>query len=332
MLRRGFLTIASGASLYLRMGLALARSVRLRNSRAELAVVTDASPDMFSGLYDHVIRLNPEFGRGVQQKLYLDRYTPFEETIYIDADCLAYEDVDLLWGMYAGSRGFGVKGADYLGAASSHYGVSDLGKYLEVYGVTRIGNFNGGIYYFDRGTVAAKVFESARRISAERDRVGLTPFKNSPVADEPIMAMAMEVNGVPMLPWDGGRAMSTALGDTCGLTGLDVLKGRSTFVKRGALVRPIVVHFNIGCQNFFVYRRELHRLALPGWVPRSDLANLTVVPEYLSIRAAHYTARLRSGISSYGLIGVVPERLLERFGMRPTESKRLPEHGSSRAC
>jgi hypothetical protein len=225
MLRRGFLTIASGASLYLRMGLALARSVRLRNSRAELAVVTDASPDMFSGLYDHVIRLNPEFGRGVQQKLYLDRYTPFEETIYIDADCLAYEDVDLLWGMYAGSRDSGSRVLTTWALASSHYGVSDLGKYLEVYGVTRIGNFNGGIYYFDRGTVAAKVFESARRIGAERDRVGLTPFKNSPVADEPIMTMAMEVNGVPMLPWDGGRAMSTALGDTRGLTGLDVLKG-----------------------------------------------------------------------------------------------------------
>jgi hypothetical protein len=329
--RRGFLTIASGAPLYLRMGLALARSVRLRNSNVELAVVTDACGDIFSGLYDHVIRFNPEFGRGVQQKLYLDRYTPFEETIYIDADCLAYEDLDLLWGMYAGSPGFGVKGADYLGAASSHYGVSDFRKYLGCYGVTRIGNFNGGIYYFDHGAVAARVFESARQISAERDRVGLTPFKNSPVADEPIMAMAMELNGVPMLPWDGGRAMSTTLGDTRGLSALDVLKGRSAFVKRGVPVQPIVVHFNIGCQNFFVYRRELHRLALPEWLPRSELANLTVVPEYLSIRTAYYAGRLRSGIRNYGLIGVVPERLLERFGVRRAGSKELHEHGSSSA-
>jgi hypothetical protein len=31
-----------------------------------------------------------DYGSGVVQKLYLDRYSPFDETLFIDSDCLLY--------------------------------------------------------------------------------------------------------------------------------------------------------------------------------------------------------------------------------------------------
>jgi len=78
------------------MGRALALSIRHHNKGEQLAVVTDTS-EYFDEVYDHVIPVDLSYGTGVTQKLHLDRYTPFEKTLFIDSDCLMYGHCDPLW-------------------------------------------------------------------------------------------------------------------------------------------------------------------------------------------------------------------------------------------
>jgi hypothetical protein len=298
------------------MGKALARSIRLHGSQTKLAIVTDRKDSSLSSLFDLVIPLNPALGTGVAQKLFLDKYSPFAKTIFIDSDCLVYRNPDDLWQSYEVAKGFGVKGWDYLTADDSHYSVHDLGSYR--------------IYYFDRSPSASKVFSTAREIYENRHQVGLKPFKNSPVADEPIFAMAMEVNSVDMLPWDNGETMSTALGKLKGSLSINVLQGKSRYIKKGVEVNPAVIHFNVGCQDYFIYRRELKRLELGHFTGSGIVSNLSVIPGYsvywtkfqvkkLTLRAKqtllinYYRRRVKERVSTLGMLGLIPERILQKM-------------------
>lgn len=260
--QNGFLTVAFGIEKYIRMGKALARSMRRYSLKSPLAVVTDSDDPELRELFDIIIPLNPDFGKGVAQKLHLDLYSPFAKTLFIDSDCLLYGNPEELWDIYRDADGFGVIGYQYIDATGTHYSVGDISQFLARYGVERLPNFNGGIYYFDSSPTAVGVFEKSRQIYAERENSGLLSFKTSPVNDEPVIGLAMEMCGIPILPWDNALAMSTALGSLAGELRIDVLRGVSRFMKNGIDIEPLVIHYNVECQDYFIYRRELYRLEL----------------------------------------------------------------------
>ena len=54
------------------------------------------------------IPLRHEWGSGLEQKLYLDKYTCFEETLFVDADSIVVKDVEGLWEFFS-NVSFGVK-------------------------------------------------------------------------------------------------------------------------------------------------------------------------------------------------------------------------------
>ena len=159
---RGILTIAYGTPKYLRMGRALARSVRHHNDDEQLAVVTD-TPDYFEGLYDHLIPVDLSFGSGVTQKLHLDRYTPFDETLFVDSDCLLYGPTERLWDYFAVSEGVGVRSVRELTYGDACQGVRDLDRYLNYFDLESIPNLKGGFYYFDNSCESGVESEKQHR-------------------------------------------------------------------------------------------------------------------------------------------------------------------------
>jgi hypothetical protein len=109
------------------------------------------------------------------------------------------------------------------------------------------------------------VFETAREIYNERSKVGLLSFKNSPVNDELVIAMALEVCGVKTLSFQNGKAMNTIYGQTGNLENINVLEGQSNYVREGMHTEPIAIHYGVGVQKSFIYLRELYRLELDNF-------------------------------------------------------------------
>lgn len=292
MSEQGFLTIAYGSEKYVRMAQALGASYRLRGGVLPFAVVTDdASKDALAPYFDHLISVDPSFGDGVVQKLSMDRYSPFEQTLFVDSDCLLYKHPSILWDSYA-QADFVVRGWRHLGPDDHHGNVANIGELLRLTGTTRLPSFNGGVIFFRRSPTADAVFTESRKLYERRGELGFTPFKGAPVADEPVMAVAMETLGVEMLPWCPSRGMETWMGMTR-LCSTDVLQGRSRVKNYGHWVEPALIHFHVGGQRCQPYLRDVYRLLHPGAPALTAKAHAWALQTRLTASAQDFSSRIK---------------------------------------
>jgi hypothetical protein len=144
------ITIAYGPEKYIRMARALALSYRRHNQRRPFAIVTDdRNTKDLENYFDLVIPLNPTYGVGVVQKLNLDRYSPFDETLFADSDCIFYKSPERIWRLYA-SKDFTVRGWRYLtgrteyGRKSPYEFVRNTPDFLRQNNIRRLPHFNSG--------------------------------------------------------------------------------------------------------------------------------------------------------------------------------------------
>ena len=142
-MRKGILTIAIGKR-YCRMSCNLVRSIWQFNPNKMIAIVTD-EPKEFSALKGPItfVPFNSSYGEGVRQKLYLDYYTPFEKTLFIDSDCLIYGSLVSIWNQCQ-YVDFGVFGKNINDFQSWWYFKDASHEIIDK--VSTIPRFNGGIY------------------------------------------------------------------------------------------------------------------------------------------------------------------------------------------
>ena len=312
-LNYGFITIAYGDSKYIRMGKILARSIRLNSPDAKLAVVTDCDDEEINTLFDHVITINLDWPSGVAQKLYLDQYTPFDESIFIDSDCIVYKNLDLIWDYYSQLCDFGIKGYSYLTAEDRHYSIEDLAACLQQLNLRRMASFNSGVIYFNKSQNAQDVFASARDIYHQREDLTLMEFKNAPVNDEPIFALAMEIHNVEILPWDNACVMGTYSGDVKYKNQINVLKKKGQYIKNNVLLDPMIIHFHFECQDYFIFYLEARRLQYKDSVFVRPLAYSHAALDICINRCQYYIKRIKTRTKQYGLLGIIPERISRNF-------------------
>jgi FkbM family methyltransferase len=263
----GILTMAYGPARYLRMAKGLARSIRLRNPRTMMAIVTDREPASLRPWFDIVVPVNHEYGPGLAQKLHLDLYSPFDRTLYIDSDFLVFRDLGLIWNQFSDVEGFSLFGF-HLAPGEAHYAIDDLPAYMAKLGIARMVMTNTGILFFDRSATARNAFEKAREISENAERLGLRRHPVGFFNDEPIFGSVVELLGLPFvqvadrLDADAATASPFTLASfgTSGMTDIDVRRGASRHVLSGAMVEPAAIHFNVDSQQSKIYDRELRRL------------------------------------------------------------------------
>jgi hypothetical protein len=256
----GLITIAYGPQKYMRMAEALALSYRRWNPKLPFCAVTDkANADQLADYYDVVRIIDPSYGKGVAQKLCVDRYSPFDETLFVDSDCVFYRDPALTWNAYA-TDDFVIKGWQYLSRKDHHVNVGDLGLLLEQTGLEKMGSFNSGLFYFRKTERAQRLFDTARRIYERRAELAFKPFKNAPVAHEPVLAIAMELCGIGFSPWDPSTGMETWI-SMRNMQSVNVLKASSKVTKHGKTVEPALIHYNVDGQISLAYLRDIFRLA-----------------------------------------------------------------------
>ena len=276
----GILTLAIGPPKYMSFALALANSIR-RFGRWEgpLAVVTDSPSPALRRAYDIVLDCVPQRGGGVEQKLSLDQYSPFERTLFIDCDSLVFRGLDDLFELFElPSFRFGVLAGEYIGREGTHYNLNDVGSYLDALGIDRLPAFNSGVLLWDAAGTA--VFERARECVTQVASGQFRPFKDGRLSDEPVLGAALEQMGIEYIAPRRELMVPTVLATDLGR--LDVVSGCSKFRKLDpeGWVAPAIVHFNFDGQDSFVYARERVRASY-SWASSRVIASLACLPKWL---------------------------------------------------
>ena len=250
--------MAYGATEYVDMARSLALSLQRSSPGIPRALVTDSEDEDLPGLYDHVIPLHAEWGNGVSQKLHIDLYSPWTQTLFIDSDSLVFGSLEFAFEAFAGT-GACIAKSNFVDASTGLDGI-DFSILNRDLGVSRIPRFNGGIYFIEKRTKSEETIQLARSYLPKYRALGFGEFRGAGPPDELLIGTAMAVLGIPF-----SNPPRIIMRTPIGLQGklkVDVSSGRASFDKAGQVVEPAIVHFAGGWRNHPTYLRESTKLRI----------------------------------------------------------------------
>ena len=187
---RGFITIAVGNEYYYDLAKNLLRSFRVYDkSGSDFSVICDRICDQVKD-FDNVILLEkPSYS--FLDKLELLKYTPYEETIFIDSDSLFVSDPDKLWEDFSSSDDFSCYGkALPLNAKNGWFYYEGTGEFKPY--IDFIVKMHGGLYYFKKTERTKEIFTRAKYIIDNYSEFKFAHFDKP--ADEPAFALSMAIS------------------------------------------------------------------------------------------------------------------------------------------
>lgn len=186
---RGFATIATGKEHYYRIAYNLLCSYRLNAGRYPFAIICDRE-NKYTAAFDKAVILKDP-ANNYMDKLLLFDCLPYEETVFIDADCLVYGDIDRWWTLFETAGDCSVFGCAYddLSTDRGWFKVDGMGKYKEH--IKFVPSFSGGVYFLRRTPTCKQVFTTAKEAAEHYSDYPFAIFKNP--ADEPVIALGMAV-------------------------------------------------------------------------------------------------------------------------------------------
>lgn len=246
----GVLTLATPSDAH--KALAMACSCRLRSPELPLAVA--AAPEILEklgGVFDHLIPERTDL-RGFEHKLHLDEYSPFERTLFIDADMLVMGDPLPLMERWRG-RSYMARG-HYVSGGRSSFGL-ERKEIQQMLGSVRMVKIDGaGHAYFEK-PACLPIFQRAREIRADYDRIAPA----ARLADEDVMAIVMTELGLP--PIDDDQVVGFPESARRATLKLDAMAGECTYIDvRGERITPTLLHFARN-QCPLLYHHQMRRLA-----------------------------------------------------------------------
>ena len=189
-LRRGFVTIATGSKHYYELAFNLLRSYRRNGGGAYPFAIIAEEENEYTTFFDKVV-LMPAPAHSYMDKLRLYECLPYDEVIFIDADCLVYGAIDEWWRYFEKAPDFCCFGRAYddLSTDKGWFRYEGMGKYREQ--IRFVPSFSGGVYFLRKTPAAARVIRIAMEAAAHYRDYPFAIF-HSP-ADEPVLALGMAV-------------------------------------------------------------------------------------------------------------------------------------------
>ena len=187
---RGFVTIATGKEKYYQLAHTLVLSYK-QTSKAPMpfALICDRENE-YTAAFDDIVHLqNPTFS--YLDKIELLKITPYDETIFIDADCIAFGDLNRYWDYFDGATDVSCFGGILpMDSKDGWFYQDTIGDYANQ--VSYIPHFHGGVYFIRRGDLCDKIYEDCMQIKADYSNYRFAYFKKP--ADEPIIALSMALH------------------------------------------------------------------------------------------------------------------------------------------
>lgn len=242
---RGFVTIATGSEHYYELAYNLLRSYRRNGGAWPFAIIAEEE-NAYTKAFDKVV-LMPSPAHSYIDKLRLFECLPFDETIFIDADCLVYGQIDDWWAYFESAADFSCFGRAYddLTTDKGWFRYDGMGEFKER--IRFIPSFSGGIYYVRKTPAAERVFELAKFAAVHYKEYPFVIFNNP--ADEPVLAFGMAVNDCrPVDVSEVGIYVKRRD------LPMDILEPRANWTYRGTTFPVKLVHWG----NFGTMKAQYH--------------------------------------------------------------------------
>lgn len=287
---RSAFTIATGPKSYKRMAINCAHSFRRWND-IPFVIYSDDELLLPAGLKDVEVRIidKYKYGFGFSVKLHMDRFAITEKSLFIDADCLVVGDLSPLFDAFDG------KPVGILGVMKSDGELfGNVSEICSQVGIPALPQFNGGLYYVEKGPDSDRIFIQARQLEPDYDRLGIVRLRGQP-NDEMLIGIALAKAGV--LPVLNSGEFYADLQWWPEVLKFDVLKGvaqmrnppkgaanhQDIFPASEAL--PLVVHFLGHHVEGVLYKRETIKLRFSKFTLVARLvATVATLPQSLWLK------------------------------------------------
>lgn len=277
------ITIATGKPYYIKLAVNLARSFLYwhPDSNLQFWLVTDQPQlvprEVADAIYIKKIDAQ-QYGEGFSTKLYLDQFMQTQHTLFVDADCLIYGNLEKVFELLQGQEQ-GVAAVGNVVTDGEFF--CDVKTTIKKLGLAYMPRFIGGIYYLEKTALADKVFSKARELLQDYDQIGLVRLRGKE-NEEPLLSLAMAFYGLKPLPEDGSikaERMSYENIKSNLLSGEVELRNPNAFptwveVRKST---PLIVHYN-GSYTDYYYQREVTRLYLHSLFSSKQLASAIIFP------------------------------------------------------
>lgn len=194
---RGFVTMATGDEKYYQFARNLLYSYRLHNKKLPFGIICDRENEYTKDFDDVVVIENATFTYSDKFRVFVD--SPYEETVFIESDCLVYRNLDEMFELLAG-------GDDY-----TAFGVNDdnikvwFSKPEQLRGTfgdmfTSIPVFNPGYLFIRKSPLTEKIYADTAFVAGwlvenRPDDGKISLFTKGMLRDDVVFSMVMKRNG-----------------------------------------------------------------------------------------------------------------------------------------
>ncbi|MGF7207277.1 hypothetical protein GGE65_001850 [Skermanella aerolata] len=238
----GYILISTGPEKYFDMAIQAAKSMRLFDPMRPICIACDDerlldSPkaDIFTNKYlipDDMLHL-----KGTEFHLFVNRMSPFDRTMYVDADCLiASSRIVAIWEKLKEYH------VTFPGIErSSGFWRLEIPPLIERFGLEFIVQLNGGVFFFDRSPEAEDFFKVAQDFFINhRDVATVKHRKGGGFSNESIWGLTMAKTRMKIYPLSDCWNIST-LKWSAWYIGEDPLSLHLT--KSDSSYQPAICHF-----------------------------------------------------------------------------------------
>ena len=251
---RGFVTIATGHERYYALARNLLRSYRcFAETPVPFAIIADRENE-YTAEFNHVILIS-DASNSYNDKLKLFRELPYEETIFIDADSLAYGDLNAWWDIFQNAGDFSLFGYAWrdLNCGRGWFIPSGMKEYQK--DISFIPDFNGGVYYMRNTHACEQVFNIANHCAEHYHDYRFNDFVDP--ADEPVLALGMAVCGFEPIDMPGELVFAPPKKKL----DADISVPRAVFHPSADKSYPVrLIHFSNYRTQLSFYRNEVIKL------------------------------------------------------------------------
>lgn len=150
---RGYLTMAVGKPRYVEMAVDMALSLR-EHTELPIAIAVDESlapgvRERYGSVFDAIVLVPDRFLDGRALKYGTAAATPYDETMFVDADCLVLSSLDGLWSVLDDADMAMVGGHLTLSDDENHHGFSTR-TLMRRFALERYLKTNSGLFCFRR--------------------------------------------------------------------------------------------------------------------------------------------------------------------------------------
>ena len=199
---RGFVTLTTGNIKYYNMALNMLKSFRLHNPGVPFAIICDRENEI-TAQFDDVVILKKANG-DYRDKFSLLVNSPYDESIFIEPDCLIYRNLDFFWDLLSKESDFSCFGWNNGGLKCWFKTNETMDQLLNIIPELRDNPdaplFNPGYFFIRKGEKCKKMhndcIDIAEKLLSDNILNSYEPILcNGKLRDDPIFNIAMAVNG-----------------------------------------------------------------------------------------------------------------------------------------